>query len=492
MLQTAFDHLHAGHKEPDIKTLMNKTPSISLLLLLVLLASTGISAALAQPEQSETAAALTQNPMPDTEDLLIQERLASVFAVLEPLSRVQVQVTGGVALLSGAVSNDAQAERALTIAGQIPGVVAVDDSIERRLDVQGNVSPLLETIQNRTSQWTRALPLVALAICIFVLIVYLGYALARWSALWQRLTNNPFLVELIGQGVRLVAVIAALVLTLNLLGATTLMATILGGAGVLGLAIGFAVRDTMENYICSILMSVRQPFRANDHVVIDSHEGKVVRLTSRATVLMTLEGNQLRIPNATVFKAVILNYTRNPQRRFAFELGVDAADDPVAAMQAGVSAMKALPFLIADPAPGGAIRSIGDSNIILSFTGWIDQRETDFLRARSLAIRAVTRLLDDEGFSMPEPIYRLRFDTHQHAGDLPVQYPGNPASAVTPPAADTRPATTDAQRGRAAGNHADAGGILDTRADTVIENMVNEERAHQHDSDLLDAERPVE
>src|SRR3546814_8338036 len=70
------------------------------------------------------------------------------------------------------------------------------------------------------------------------------------------------------------------------------------------------------------MLSLRQPFRANDHVVIEGHEGRVVRLTSRATILMTLEGNHLRIPNSTVFKAVILNYTRNPERRFDFELGI--------------------------------------------------------------------------------------------------------------------------------------------------------------------------
>ncbi|KKO12895.1 mechanosensitive ion channel domain-containing protein [Pseudohongiella sp.] len=466
---------------------MTKFPPILAWLLLVLLASINQPAALAQPGQGENPVASAQSLNP--EDMALQERLASIFAVLEPLRRVEVQVTGGVALLSGAAPNEAQAERALTLASQIPGVVAVGDSIERRLDVQGNVSPMMDAMRTNVRQWLRASPLVALAAFIFILIVYLGYALARWSSLWQRLTTNPFLVELIGQGVRITAVVAALVVTLNLLGATALMATILGGAGVLGLAIGFAVRDTMENYICSILMSIRQPFRPNDHVVINTHEGKVVRLTSRATVLMTLQGNQLRIPNATVFKAVILNYTRNPQRRFEFELGVDAADNPVAAMKAGVDAMKALPFMLSDPAPGGTIKTIGDSNIILFFTGWIDQRETDFLRARSLAIRAVTTVLDAEGFSMPEPIYRLRFDAGQNTGALPEQLP---VSAARPAQTKQDSDAIDNSAGPRRDPGPDADELLDTRPDTIIEDMVNEERASQDESDLLDTNRPVE
>src|SRR3546814_7123269 len=116
------------------------------------------------------------------------------------------------------------------------------------------------------------------------------------------------------------------------------------------ISIGFAIRDTVDNYVSSLMLSLRQPFRANDHVVIEGHEGRVVRLTSRATILMTLEGNHLRIPNSTVFNAVILNYTRNPARRFAFELGIEANDDPVAGMALGLRAPRALDFVLDTPA----------------------------------------------------------------------------------------------------------------------------------------------
>lgn len=423
----------------------------------------------------------------EAEDERIETRLAGIYAALEPLAGVEVEVRDGVVLLSGSVSNQAQAERALNLASQLPGVITVDDGIERRLDVQGNLSPMLDKVKSDVTQWTRALPLVALALLMFVFIVYLGYALARWSTFWQKLTPNPFVAELVAQAVRIFALIIGIVVTLNLLGATALMAAILGGAGIAGLAIGFAVRDTMENYISSIMLSLRQPFRANDHVVINDHEGKVLRLTSRATVLMTLEGNQLRIPNALVFKGVILNYTRNPQRGFKFEIGVDTADDAVSAMKAGVDAMKSLPFVLSEPAANAIIGSVGDSNTILLFTGWINQQETDFGKARSLAIQAVTRALDEQGFSMPEPIYRLRFDSKQGRQSL----------------IDSLPAqTSEEKKSEAPGKHGATGpgkkpnaeATLDVSPDTNIDGMVKEERARalEDDNDLLDEKRPVE
>lgn len=442
---------------------------------------------LAQPSDDDTPAATDSVIGVNSEDQRIKARIASIYEILEPLDGVEVEVREGVVLLSGSVSNQVQAERALALASQVPGVITVDDGIERRRDVPGNLSPLLAKIKSDVTQWLRALPLFALALLVFTVIVYLGYSLARRSTLWQRLTPNPFLAELVAQAVRIFSVIIGLVLTLNLLGATALMAAILGGAGIVGLAVGFAVRDTMENYISSIMLSLRQPFRANDHVVINEYEGKVVRLTSRATVLMTLDGNQLRIPNATVFKGVILNYSRNPERGFKFELGVDSADDAISALKVGLEAMKSLPFILTEPAANAVIGSIGDSNIGLTFTGWIDQRETDFGKARSLAIQTVVRTLDAEGFSMPEPIYRLRFDSQQGAQSL------LDASLRDAPV-EKKPAPTEPEDDGVSVKKRKPAGNMDVNPDTYIDGMIKDERerAQADDNDLLDAERPVE
>jgi small-conductance mechanosensitive channel len=261
------------------------------------------------------------------------------------------------------------------------------------------------------------------------------------------------------------------------------MGTILGGAGVFGLAIGFALRDSLENYISSIMLSLRQPFRANDHVVIDDHEGIVVRLTTRATVLMTLDGNHLRIPNSNVFKGIILNYTRNPERRFEFDLGVDAEDDPVAAMKTGLDAIRDLDFVLADPKPDANIETVGDSNIVVKFLAWVNQNQTDFRKARSLAIRAAKNALEENGFTLPEPIYRLRFDE----------------SFSSATGENLGVSRTNASREASQGEKtkilpdiSDTDELLDVRPDLHLEEKVNEEREQDSGTDLLDNSKPVE
>ncbi|MDO6823238.1 mechanosensitive ion channel family protein [Marinobacter sp. 1_MG-2023] len=455
-----------------------------LLLALILTLTACIpSLALAQQSETEPAGAISLQPGADS-DALIAERIASIFNQIPQFESLQVTVNSGVVALSGQTANDTQAQRALSLASRVEGAIAVDDRVVRTLDLQDNLNPLWDSLQNTLRGWIRALPLLLVAFAVFAVVAFAGHRLAGHTPLWSRLTRNPFLAELAGHAVRLITILLGLILALNILGATALMGTLLGGAGVLGLAISFAVKDSMENYISSIMLSIRQPFRAQEHVVINDYEGVVVRLTSRSTVLMTLDGNHLRIPNATVFKAVILNYTRNPQRRFDFVLGVDAEDDPAQAIQTGLAAIQQLDWVLADPEPHGIIESVGDSNILIKFMAWIDQRESDYGKARSLSIRAAKNALESEGFTLPEPIYRLRFD--QTPATLAVnEVPEMPAKTEEPSSGATGSTTS-------ANTNSSPDEVLNVRPDTTISRQVREERREAAVEDLLDDTRPIE
>lgn len=255
-----------------------------------LLASVSGNTALAQDiaDIPATEPAVITIMLDGPSDQQILDRITNIYLQLEQFQALQVSVVANVVTLAGNVSNETQAERALNLARRVEGVVTVEDNIERALDLQSNVAPLVSQFRTDVKRWVRALPLVLLTIGVFAVIAFSGHILAKWTTLWRRVIPNPFLTEIVTQVIRVVAIVLGLVIALNLLGATTLMGTILGGAGVVGLAVGFAVRDAMENYISSIMLSLRQPFRANEHVVINDYEGRVVRLTSRATMLMTL------------------------------------------------------------------------------------------------------------------------------------------------------------------------------------------------------------
>jgi small-conductance mechanosensitive channel len=230
----------------------------------------------------------------------------------------------------------------------------------------------------------------------------------RRERFFGRLTSNRFLQDLLRQVVKGSVLLAGVLLALEILQATALVGAVLGAAGVAGIAVGFAFKDLVENYVASILLSVRHPFGPGDHVVIDAHEGKVVRLTSRATILITLDGNHLRIPNADVFKGTILNYSTNPKRRFQFSVGVGVEEGLTRARETALSVLDAMDGVIADPEPSVLVDQLGDSTVNVICRGWVDQRDVDFFKVRSEAIRLVKERFDDDGITMPEPTYRVQ------------------------------------------------------------------------------------
>ena len=123
---------------------------------------------------------------------------------------------------------------------------------------------------------------------------------------------------------------------------------------------------------------------------------------------------------------------------------------------------------------------MGDSNILIKFMAWIDQRESDYGKARSLSIRSAKNALETQGFTLPEPIYRLRFD----------QTPATLAAMDSP----EKPEKAERLNKDAAKSapEAPSGDVLNVRPDTHISRQVREERSDTAAEDLLDDTRPIE
>jgi small-conductance mechanosensitive channel len=145
--------------------------------------------------------------------------------------------------------------------------------------------------------------------------------------------------------------VAGLLVALDLLDATALAGAVVGTAGLAGLVLGFAFKDSVENYLAGLLLALTQPFAQNDHIKLESHEGKVVRLSPRETILMKLDGNHVRLPNALVFRMPLTNFSRNPRRRFQFEVGVGPSDDLALARETGMADWRLRRGIPRGPAP---------------------------------------------------------------------------------------------------------------------------------------------
>ena len=340
-------------------------------------------------------------------DAEVRRGLGQRFGQIAGFENLQVEVQAGVVRLSGTVLSQGHRDEAVKLAQRIEGVARVEDHIEVIVDPRRRLRPALEETWGRILTLVSYLPLMAISLALILLFVALAGWVGRFDFLYERLSSNRFAQDLLRQALRIAVILVGVLIALEILDATALVGAVLGTAGIFGLALGFAFRDLAENYISSILLSIRQPFAPNDYVSIDDRAGKVVRLTSRATILMTLDGNHLRIPNSQVFKGIILNYTRNPLRRFDFGVGVGVGEDLAEAQKLGIEALTAMPGVLDEPSAMALIEELGDSNVLLRFYAWVDQRQASFTKVKSEAIRHVKTVLEDAGMDLPEPIYRL-------------------------------------------------------------------------------------
>lgn len=427
-------NVHAGHaaRTARLLGLLFGAGRPLALFLVAALALTGLCAttSLAEGEpELDTTIEAESNPSLDRQ---IERRLGNIYSNLEGLSTIQVDVNEGIVTLSGEIQEREAEQRALELAARTADVVSVQNRLVYTQDVEKKLTAVFSKLSRQGTTFFQYLPVLLVAGLIFLSFWFLGKWATSRSTFFERVTPNVFIGDLVRHLVRIAITLCGLIIALEVADATSILGSVLGALGVAGLALGFAIRDTVENYIASILLSLRQPFSPNDHVIIQDREGLVLRLTSRATLLMSFDGNHIRIPNSLVYKGVIVNYSRNPRRRFTFTLGVGTDVNLIEALKLAAATLAEAPGVLAKPAPLGQIDSLGDSNVLLKFFAWVDQDQSNYSSVRSEAIRRVKAAYEQEDFDMPEPIFRLQLQERVPASltaeQLPPPQPRSPAA----------------------------------------------------------------
>lgn len=389
-------------------SLLHKRLFPVLLICLMSLAAALPAMAAANPAAVNPAAAA---------DTKIGKSVNAKLAAVEGLKNVTASVEGGVVQLGGTVLEFEQRKQAADIATAVPGVTSVENAIALDSNLRNRFNVAYEQVTNKLFKLLTSLPLLFFAALIVLLAVWLGGFFAR-RLHWLRLrSKNPYMDTLVRRTVQTVIVLVGVLLALDLLGATSLVGAVLGSAGVVGLALGFAFKDIAENYIAGVLLSVQRPFSPGEHVKIDSYEGKIVALTSRTTLLMTLDGNELRLPNALVFKSVLLNYSQNPKRRFEFVITIDGAQSIRDAQMLGIEAVAKVEGVLTDPAPSWVVVDYTPGGIGLRYYGWVDQRASDLGKVRGEAIRAVKAAYAHADIESPRTVYHVVTSRERGAED---------------------------------------------------------------------------
>jgi small-conductance mechanosensitive channel len=320
------------------------------------------------------------------------------------------RVQDGVVFLEGRAQTSEYKAWAGTLAHNTRDVAAVVNQMDVAEPPVWELGPAMTGLRDLGRSAVRSLPLVALSLVILLLAGLMARgaaALARHAFRHRALT--PFLHNVMAKAIASAVFIVGLYVVLRVAGLTTVALTVMGGTGLLGLVLGIAFRGITENFLASIFLSIQKPFRTGDLILVGDVLGYVQRLTNRATVIMTLEGNLVQIPNATVYRSAICNYTSNPNRREAFMIGIGYDDAIDRAQSVAMSVLAAHPAVLKDPEPLVLVDDLGTATVNLKIYFWLDGSQHSWLKVRSSVIRLVKRAFQTSRISMPDAARELIF-----------------------------------------------------------------------------------
>lgn len=347
---------------------------------------------------------------PEADDNAIADRIQRILVSTDWFQLPRVSARDGVVFLDGRTTTQERRRWAEALAENTQGTVAVVNRISVENDIGSTFVQAGNEFERLYRQGAEAWPWAVFAVAI----ILLTWLLARVTAIVVRY----FLAERIGSSLLLTMVVHAFSIPIFLLGIyfvlqvaglTRLALTVLGGTGLIGIVVGFAFRDIAENFLASMLLSIRNPFRTGELIEVDGNVGVVMNLNVRSTVLRTLDGNYVQIPNAMVYKSTIKNYSSAENRRANFTVGIGYDSSTAKAQTLIANVLRQHPAVLETPEPLVLVEELGAATVNLRIYYWFTSAVYSPDKINSALLRLSKDALLGGGIELPDPAREVVF-----------------------------------------------------------------------------------
>jgi small-conductance mechanosensitive channel len=258
-------------------------------------------------------------------------------------------------------------------------------------------------IQSLIADFLTFLPRLIAGLVIFALSLYLSAVLSRLvRRSLERQRVDPAFTLIVYHFTRWSVLLIGIAATMRRVDWD--LTGFLAGLGIVGFTLGFALQDISRNIVAGMFLLVQRPFEIGDLVVIDDFTGRVKSVDLRSTELVSLDGNNVLIPNGNVFTAPIVNYSRESTRRIQLTLGVAYDSNLELVRQTALQAIQTIPDVLNQPAPNLYFHTFNDSSIDFTVRYWIDTRITDAVTATDPAVVAIQQAFARMNIEIPYPI----------------------------------------------------------------------------------------
>jgi small conductance mechanosensitive channel len=177
----------------------------------------------------------------------------------------------------------------------------------------------------------------------------------------------------------------------------------LTGLGLTGLALGFALKDIISNFVSGLLILALRPFELGDQIIVGETEGSVQRIDLRATQIRTYDGRIVLVPNGEVFTSRVINNTAAPLRRASVVVPISYATDLPQALVVVRDAVAVAEGVLPEPPPSVRVRELGLGDVLIEARFWTDSRRSDVVATISTVNTAIVAAMHAARLPLPDP-----------------------------------------------------------------------------------------
>ena len=217
---------------------------------------------------------------------------------------------------------------------------------------------------------------------------------------------RDFFVNVVTKGTFLVG----LMIALSFVGVE--IGPLLAGVGVLGVVIGFALKDTLNNFACGIMILLYRPYDLGDYISAGGVSGTVDSMSLVSTTLVTGDNQVLVVPNGSIWGGVISNPNAKDTRRVDLTVGISYRDDVDKAERVLEEIVAGHPLVLKDPAPTIKLTALGESSVDFVVRPWT--KTSDRWSVACDLTKTIKVRFDQEGISIPYP----QRDIHVVSGEV--------------------------------------------------------------------------
>ena len=294
---------------------------------------------------------------------------------------------------------------------------------------QSPTQTITQAIDRYYHEFLELLPKIALGIFIIVAGVLIAQFITNfYKRRILKKANDPLMARFLAQAIKIILILIAIMIALQVAGLSGIAAGILTAAGGAAIILGFAFQDIGKNFLAGIILAFNRPFRINDTIKIDSMFGKVKALNFRYTHIKTTDGRDIYIPNSDVLTKPVENYTADGFFRLEFVVGIGYENNIEQAKSLIKEVLANNTNIIEDDAHESFVieDELAASTINLKVFFWIntiDYRVTSSV-LRGLVIKEVKEALDLNGFNLPADITELKLYSTEE--DIPLKLRKDP------------------------------------------------------------------